>query len=380
MPRLSCLNFLSITTILFLASPGESQVVDIKRELPSSVAPICPAIPPVDVIPSAEQRAEADRLVARATQLAMVGDQETVVDLLKEAETLNPASPDVAYRLGRAAHEAGQETEAGQYYCRYLALAPGAEDGDEVRTMVAEVLPPAAPLYDENAELRFLSGVQAWDRGQVPVAYEAFSDAVLLAPRLAVAHYNRGVVAAYLERNAQASSDLETYLDLNPAASDRDLVEDWRGYLVAPVEYRSASGALAGGLLLPGLGQFMTGSSGSGAALLALGGGAAALGVGYKTVNVQCLARPDGDTCPEGQILSESVERDYLIPGLAAYGGLALIGAVLAYRKANRDNRRAVGASRFRPSPGARGGADLEGPAFYAEGARIGVRWFRISF
>lgn len=380
MARLSRWSLLAPTVLLFVASNSHAQLIDIKRELPSPVAPLCPAVPPVEVSPTADQRNEADRLVARATQLAVVGDQDMVVELLREAEGLNPASPDVAYRLGRAAHEAGNGEEAGLYYCRYLALSPGAEDGDEVRAMVEDVLPPVPPLYDLDAGDRFRDGVAAWDRGLASQSLEAFSDAALLAPRLALAHYNKAVTGAFLDRGEEARRDLDTYLELNPAASDRAIVEEWQGYLVAPAQYRNPAGALAGGLLVPGLGQFMTGSSGSGLALLALGGGAAAVGVAYKTVNIQCLARPDGDVCPDGQILSQSTDRDYLVPGLAAYGGVAIIGAVLAYRRAGKSNQRALAAARFRPRPGGRRGADIQGPAFYAANSRIGIRWFRVSF
>ena len=123
-------------------SVGTGQAVDLKRVLPEPTPPLCPSAPPVSVSPSPADRAEADRLLARATELTLLGDAGAAVGLLRQAEQLNPASPDVAYRLGAAERDLGQANNAIVYYCRYLTLSPGAEDGDEVRELVSQLTPP----------------------------------------------------------------------------------------------------------------------------------------------------------------------------------------------------------------------------------------------
>ena len=81
---------------------------------------------------------------------------------------------------------------------------------------------------------------------------------------------------------------------------------------------------------------------------------------------------------PEG---TSEEEREYLVPGLAAYAGLSLIGAVLAFRKAGANNVRAEGAARFQPRPGGlQDGIDVQGPAFFASAGQIGVTWLRVAF
>lgn len=361
---------------------GHGQSVSIKRTLPEPTPPLCPPTPPVSVSPTVADRAEADRLLARATQLMLLGDSEAGLNLLRQAEQLNPASPDVAYRLGAAERDMGQEGEAVIYYCRYLTLAPGAEDGDDVRELVSQLVPPPQPLYDSEAASRFHDGVDAWDGGDVPGAAEAFLDVVQMAPNLPEAVYNRGLVAAYQDRDAQAAADLRRYVELRPSASDRDLVEDWLTYLNSPVEYVNPTKVLAGGLVVPGMGQLMTGSQVPGLSLMGAGVVALAAGALVKTVDVQCLSIPVNGECPPDQIKSEEESRNFLIPGIAAYGGLAVVGAVLAYRQTKENNTFVQGGQRFQPRPGSRSGTDVEveGPAFHASGDRVGVTWLRLTF
>lgn len=363
-----------------LPSAAAAQAVDLKRSLPEPTPPLCPSTPPVSVSPSPADRAEADRLLARATELAILGDVETAVGLLRQAEQLNPASPDVAYRLAAAERDLGQGGEAVIYFCRYLTLLPGAEDGDEVRELVSQLTPPAAPLYDAAAAERFHDGVSAWDDGNPAEAFDAFVDAVQMAPELPEAAYNRGLVAAYQDRDEQAAADLRRYLTLRPGAADRNLVEEWIGYLTSPVQAMSATQVLAGGLAVPGLGQVMTGSRVPGFAMMGAGVGAAAAGLLVKTIEVQCLGIPTGGECPPEQIKSETESRDFLVPGLIAYGGISMVGAVLAYRRTKANNQFMAGASRFEPRPGNGSRFEFEGPVLQASGERVGIRWIRVTF
>ncbi|MGI9629083.1 MAG: hypothetical protein ACR2QM_19785, partial [Longimicrobiales bacterium] len=246
------LGLLGLALLVLHPGNGLGQTVDIKRVLPAATPPLCPPTPPVSVSPSPADRAEADRLLARATQLTLLGEDESAVELLGQAAALNPASPDVAYRLGVAEREIGRSNEAVVHYCRYLTLSPGAADGDDVRALVAELVPPSQPLYGTQAANRFRDGVEAWDGGDADQAYAAFSDVVQMAPSLPEGAYNRGLVAAYQGRNDQAAGDLGAYVALRPTASDRDLVDEWRQQLGSPIEARNPTTALAGGLAVPG--------------------------------------------------------------------------------------------------------------------------------
>ena len=364
----------------FLPAVASAQAVDLKRVLPEPTPPLCPSAPPVSVSPSPADRAEADRLLARATELTLLGDTDSAVGLLRQAEQLNPASPDVAYRLAAAERELGRGSEAVVYYCRYLTLSPGAEDGDEVRELVSQLTPPAPPLYDREAASRFHDGVSAWDSGNGSQAFDAFVDAVQMAPELPEAVYNRALVAAYQNRDDQAAADLRRYLDLRPGAADRNLVEEWIGYLTSPVEVMNANQVLAGGLAVPGLGQVMTGSRGPGFAMMGAGVGALGAGLLIKTIEVQCLGIPTGDVCPPDQIKAETESRDFLVPGLIAYGGLSVVGAVLAYRRTKSNNEFMAGARRFEPRPGNDDRFEVEGPVLQASSKRVGIQWIRVTF
>ena len=370
----------SLVLLGLMPASAVAQTVDLKRVLPEPTPPLCPPSPPVSVSPTPADRAEAERLLARATQLTLIGDTEAAVGLLRQAEQLNPASPDVAYRLAAAERDLGQGSEAVIYFCRYLTLSPGAEDGDEVRELVSQLVPPPQPLYDDDAASRFHDGVRAWDDSEVSEAAGAFLDVVQMAPNLPEGVYNRGLVAAYEGRNLQAAADLRRYVDLRPGAADRDLVEQWIGYLSSPVQYVNPTKVLAGGIAVPGLGHLLSGSQAPGFGLMGVGVGAAAAGLLVKTVDIQCLSIPVNGECPPDQIKSETESRDFLVPGLAIYGGTALVGAILAYRSTKQNNAFIEGGRRFQPRPGGRPGIDVEGPSLYASMDHLGVTWLRLTF
>ncbi|MGI9627593.1 MAG: hypothetical protein ACR2QM_12205, partial [Longimicrobiales bacterium] len=153
------------------------------------------------------------------------------------------------------------------------------------------------------------------------------------------------------------------------------------GQLGSPVEVRNPTTTLAGGLAVPGLGQLLTGSQVAGYSLMAVGTGAAAVGLLNQTVSVLCLSVPVNDECPPDQIKETTKERELLVPGLAIYGGVAVVGAVMAYRRAKENNAFASRAQRFQPRPGnPSSGAAVHGPELFAAGTRVGVTWLRLSF
>lgn len=69
------------------------------------------------------------------------------------------------------------------------------------------------------------------------------------------------------------------------------------------------------------------------------------------------------------------------MPGLVAYGGLAVVGAALAYRKAKVNNVAAQQGRRFQIRPGQRaGGTEWMGPALFAGQSQVGVTWLKVAF
>ena len=113
--------------------------------------------------------------------------------------------------------------------------------------------------------------------------------------------------------------------------------------------YSPASAALRS-LLVPGLGQFYTGSPAVGGLFLA--GWAGALGYGFMSqeVTIYCLA-PATDACPSGQVRNEVSERPNLMVGLGVAAALAVGSALHARSAASKANARTgAGGSAIRPT------------------------------
>jgi hypothetical protein len=108
-------------------------------------------------------------------------------------------------------------------------------------------------------------------------------------------------------------------------------------------------------LLIPGLGQVYTGRPVLGVLFLGGAAGAAAFAVLSTETTVRCLAPLVGGGCPAGQEPSRLEDTPYLVPGLAAAGGLAVIAAVEAFLAARRHNARVsaggMGAAPSRQAP-----------------------------
>ena len=157
-----------------------------------------------------------------------------------------------------------------------------------------------------------------------------------LAPDWAAAYYDRGVVRSALGRNADAASDFQQYLRLEPSASDRITVSTRIAELQEPP--LSPTRALALGLVIPGAGQFYAGRPVRGA--LSLVGVGAALACGMRqrvsTESVQQTAQdPFGN--PYTYTTSRRVtEHPCRTPGFTAAGVIALVSAIDAFRFAQR--------------------------------------------
>lgn len=136
----------------------------------------------------------------------------------------------------------------------------------------------------------------------------------------------------------------------------------------------SAGGALAMGLVVPGLGQMYAGRRILGLVSLAAAGSAAAAGFLYERVSVDCRIQPVNGSCPPADVLNERSERPYLTAGLAGAVAVTLIGALDGFLSARRANARAAGAG----ASGRSGLAIL--PDVRADAHQVRVEWVRIRF
>lgn len=333
--------------------------------------------------PDEGDRAQARRLASSATEAAMLGDPESVRDLLRRATELDPVSEELANRRAQAHAELGETESAIRWHCRYLALAPEGEESAEVRARLDELQAPLGPAIDQDAVSHFREGVDLLDDGSLEEAATEFSAALAADSALADAYYNRGLAHGARGRRMPAVRDFRTYLEMRPEASDRALVEDAIRFLEAPPVHYEPGRALALGFLLPGVGHYYTDRPVAGTLFLGVTVGALGVGTLYETVEVSCLTLPRDGTCPEGQVASRETDRPALVPGLAVAGATALVSAISAYRGARSTNE-AAGRLQVTPADedrvGFLGEIVVEPPAITASGRRVVLELMRLRF
>lgn len=103
----------------------------------------------------------------------------------------------------------------------------------------------------------------------------------------------------------------------------------------------SPGGVAVSGLVVPGLAQFRTRNAALGAVFLGAGAGALAAGLLSKETTIRCSM--NADPCPESAVLPGGEEKSpYLVPGIAAFVGINVVGALLGYNAAKAANREAA--------------------------------------
>jgi tetratricopeptide (TPR) repeat protein len=377
--RRSIASGLWAVLLLVLAFPSlGAQELPLKRDLPPGP---CEARVPAGVsseTPSESDQQEAERLSSQANQAAILGDRDGAILLLREAAELDPLSSTVAYRLARILEDAGEAEEALGAFCRYLALEPDAPDAAETRIRTERLADPGRTPLSSAARSAFGQGVTAFDQGAYDEAARYFSRAILESPDWDDAHYNRGVSYLRAGRASAGAADLQWYLETNPLAGDRDVVQaQLRRIAPALAPQYSPGIALTTGLLIPGMGQFYSGRPGLGFLVLSTAGAAATVGLLHRKVEVDCLQEPADGVCPPQQILDERVSRPLLVPGLAAAAAITVVGAIYAFRGARGSNvpgsSRAGGLELALPDVGSGGMTpSLKlGPASWQEGGGV---------
>ncbi|HEU5210268.1 MAG TPA: DUF6677 family protein [Longimicrobiales bacterium] len=360
-----------------IASPlaAGAQQLHLKREEPVLAWAGCPvpASAPEPAAPEARQQAE--RLVATATEATLLGETADALDRLTAAAGLDPASPDVSYRLARMLESLDQREPAIREYCRYLAL-PGAQDTADARQRLAGLTQSPAGAVPAAAADAFRTGIATFDQHRFAEAESAFAQARALAPGWDAAVFNHAVTLLVMERTGEAMAQLREYIEMSPGASDFDQVVDALARLRSARPY-NPGGALAAGLIVPGLGHFTTGRPTTGALFLAAAGGALAAGLMIERARVECLTTPVDGTCPPDQVRHTDSERPFLLPGIGAAAAIGVIGAIDAWRGARRSNDAAAALLQF----GARSeGASLLAPAVGWDRTGAHVALLRLRF
>lgn len=284
------------------------------------------------------ERQEAESLAAAATQSAILGDNAAAFDYLQRASLLDPSSLEISYHLARTLEELGRTSEALVTYCRYAALDSGGPEIKDVRERIAAL---AAATVSSAASVAFETGITHFDARRLEEAEAAFSQAIVAAPSWTSPVYNRAVVRLALGLRDAASSDARVYVNLggDPAQV--------AGLVAARAEAQpsstNAASVLVAGLVVPGLGHFVTNRPGRGVLVLGAAGGALAAGLSVQRTKVDCLSPPVDGRCPPAQVLRERTERPYLVPAIGIAVVAGVVGALDAYRTARRRGENPTG-------------------------------------
>lgn len=332
LPRYAALAAMLFAS-LEAAPPLHGQTLTPKTALEPDPLELCrPA--PVPSLINTPSLAAVDSLLTLGTEAAILGDQEAAADALERAARLDPGNPIIAYRLARIYEERGELDRAAEEYCKYLRVAPNGSELPVVRERIRQLLSNAQGDDRDEVAAMVRAGLEALEGQRYSAAVRAFSNVIERRPTWAAAHYNRALARAAAGQVADAVADLDRYLELVPSSADRQLVQAFADSLRASEATRranttSAVTALAGGLVVPGLGQQLTRRPVAGLAVL--GGTAAALWWGLREQEVtQTRTAQDPFGNPyEYEVVAR--ERTYLVPGIAAAAGIAVAGALEAY-------------------------------------------------
>jgi tetratricopeptide (TPR) repeat protein len=320
--------------------PAGAQRLAPKRSLAVSGPAGCAAYPapptPPTGLPSGDD-ADTRRLIDQGQEAAAQGEHAAARDAFARAAEQAPGNARLAYYLGREHEALNAGSDAVRQYCRYLALAPDAPDTEEVQSRIARLVPAQERSRIEEARASFRSGVALLERREFGAADSVFGAVATRLPTAPEIFFNRGLARAARGERAGAMEDLEQYLALSPAGSDRAAVLAAMTRLQEPTY--SAGQAFGSGLLLPGMGQMTTGRPVIGVAVLGAVAGAAAFGLMEETrTEARTCQDPFGNPYPCPQSVSER-------PNAAAAGAVAAvlwIGAALEARGyANRTQARA---------------------------------------
>jgi outer membrane lipoprotein SlyB len=120
---------------LLLATQVHTDAVE--RELSAlGGAGVCSA-PADHASPTVAQQAQAERVLRRAQEAALMGEQRRAHQLYREAAQIDGSSATIAYHLARSSDALDDHAAAVDAYCRFLTLAPGTQQAADVRGRLA---------------------------------------------------------------------------------------------------------------------------------------------------------------------------------------------------------------------------------------------------
>ena len=320
----------SLVVVLFvMRAPLEAQELPVRITDPATAPYECA---PWTSSPPSEEGAprQAREIASRATEATVLGDFERVRALLERALELDDSSSDLHYRHARVLEALGERQGAIEALCRVQATGGEGVDLTDAGTRLDSLAAIDRLQIPDSARAAFDAGVIAARGGRADAAVRSFRRAAEAAPDWPAARYNLGVTLDRSGEGEDAEEQLRHYLELDPQAVDALAVSHRIGQLQAArgAGPRSRGTALALGLAVPGLGQFYSGRTGVGLAVLASVGGVVAAGLLDQQVHVRCMRPPaDGGGCPAEEVVSRDVERPRLNDALVAAGVITVLAA-----------------------------------------------------
>jgi tetratricopeptide (TPR) repeat protein len=267
--------------------------------------------------------------------------------------------------------------EAVDQFCRVMLMGSGIAGVGDARDRLQQLLASDENQVPDEAVASFEAGLRQADSDDLGRAANSFGEAWNVAPDLAEAVYNRGLMRARLGRGDQAVADLQRYLTLRPDADDAMLVSQAIGQLQALGALPRPASAMGLGFLFPGAGQFYSGRAWAGLGVLTLSAGAVAAGLLVEETTVFCVGTSTtGGECPPERVIGEETDTPYLIPGLAVAGAITVAGAIEAFFRARGRRSGEAGALVAMELEGAR----VVGPTLHASGSRLHVDLLRVRF
>lgn len=353
------------------ALPSEvAAQLTLKRNIGSATGASCPA-QSAPSQPTAQRRAAARDAFALGQEAAIGGDNRAARDFFRRAAEADATDPATAYHLARAHEALGEVNDAVREYCRFLSLAPRAADAAEARDRLTELGPRRS--QSELATAQFRAGLLHYEGQRWRDAQVAFTRAISQAPDWPETHFNRALVLERLDQTEQAVADYQRYLELEPAATDREAVV--RRIVSLRRQAMNPGSAFTRGLLLPGLGQHYTRRPLLGFLVLGAAGGAVAYGFVPKDVDVVEI-RTGTFIDPFGTEREYEYEHTYIdrqypnrTAGIAAAAAISVLAAFEAYSHA----RSRTGAPPVRTTSNTRVAAPLLEYDWAREESRVGV-------
>ena len=369
-------------------APLLAQELVLQRDYPGFGPFQCPAAAAY-APPAPEDQAQAGQLASDAIQAVILGELLRAQDLLARATELDPSSAELAYRHARVLEDMAVHQEAMREYCRALDLGAEQHGILDARARMESIYEVVREQISPAARAAFADGLTLADAGLYPQSVDAFTLALQGTPDWGVAIYNRAVVLEAMGRLTESLAEYRRYLDITPTEIDPVVarVTERIGLLEGMVAQPTASpaGALALGVVFPGMGQYYSGRGLTGTVVLAAAGAAVATGVLFTEVTVRCLNPvPGGGDCPPDEVVEETTSRPYLIPALGAAAAVTLVGAIEAWVRARgrRSEAQETAAAAVAGRAAVRGseGVHVTGPSVGARRGRLEVNLVGVRF